>query len=234
MRARTIVEQGAEFMNVTEAVAARRSVRGFIDRRVDIDTLREIVTKAARAATGGNLQPWHIDLVSGESLAGFKAVMMAKLLSGEAEEPAYAIYPPHLTAPYRDRRFAVGEAMYRQVGIPREDKAARRQWFARNFQFFGAPAALFCTVDRQMGPPQWADLGMYLQNVMLLAVEAGLATCPQECWAVYPETVTSFLGTPAERMLFCGMAIGYEDAEEPANRLRTDRAPAEEWLTVRA
>ena len=76
--------------------------------------------------------------------------------------------------------------MYAELGIPREDKAARRTWFARNFQFFGAPAALFCTVDRQMGPPQWADLGMYLQTVMLLAVEAGLATCAQECWAMYP------------------------------------------------
>ena len=219
-------------MNVTEAVAARRSVRGFLKKPVDGAILKAIVTKAARAATGGNLQPWHVDLVKGESLATLKAVMMAKLMSGEAEEHAYAIYPPSLTAPYRDRRFAVGEAMYGHIGIPREDKAARRMWFARNFQFFGAPAALFCTVDRQMGPPQWADLGMYLQNVMLLAVEAGLATCAQECWAVYPETITGFLGTPVERMLFCGMAIGYEDEEEPANRLRSARAAEEEWLTL--
>ncbi|MES1971922.1 MAG: nitroreductase [Pseudomonadota bacterium] len=221
-------------MNVTEAVAARRSVRGFLEKPVDAAVLHDIVTKAARAATGGNLQPWHVDLVSGESLATLKQVMMAKLMAGETEQPAYAIYPPHLTAPYRDRRFAVGEAMYAQIGIPREDKAARRMWFARNFQFFGAPAALFCTVDRQMGPPQWADLGMYLQNVMLLAVEAGLATCAQECWAIYPETITTFLGTPPERMLFCGMAIGYEDPAEPANRLRSDRAPEQEWLTIRA
>ncbi|WCM26937.1 nitroreductase [Sphingomonas sp. QA11] len=219
-------------MNVTDAVAARRSVRGFQERPVDPAMLKTIVTRAARAATGGNLQPWHVDLVTGESLAALKAAMMATLMAGETEEPAYAIYPPELTAPYRDRRFAIGEAMYAQIGIPREDKAARRLWFARNFQFFGAPAALFCTVDRQMGPPQWADLGMYLQNVMLLAVEAGLATCAQECWALYPETITGFLETPAERMLFCGMAIGYEDEAEPANRLRSARAPEEEWLKV--
>ncbi|QNQ08828.1 nitroreductase [Sphingomonas alpina] len=221
-------------MKVSEAVAARRSVRGFLDTPVDADLLRGLVTKAARAATGGNLQPWHVDLLSGAPLAELKAIVAAKLIAGETEEPAYQIYPAPLTAPYRDRRFAVGEAMYGEIGIPREDKAARRMWFARNFQFFGAPAALFCTVDRQMGPPQWADLGMYLQNVMLLAVEAGLATCPQECWAMYPGTITSFLGTPAERMLFCGMAIGYEDTEEPANRLRSSRAPEEEWLTVRS
>lgn len=220
-------------MNVSEAVAARRSVRGFRDTPVDLAVLEEIARKAARAATGGNLQPWHVDLVAGDSLAELKAIMAAKLMAGETEEPAYAIYPSDLTAPYRDRRFAVGEAMYREIGIPRDDKAARRMWFARNFQFFGAPAALFCTVDRQMGPPQWSDLGMYLQNVMLLSVEAGLATCAQECWAVYPQTVTEFLGTPDERMLFCGMAIGFEDVAEPANRLRSERADAAEWLTVR-
>lgn len=220
-------------MDVTQAVAARRSVRGYRDTPVDPALLRALVTKAARAATGGNLQPWHIDLVTGESLAALKTAIAAKLWRGESEMPAYDIYPKELAAPYRDRRFAVGEAMYGEIGIPREDKAARRLWFARNFQFFGAPAALFCTVDRRMGPPQWADLGMYLQNVMLLAVEAGLATCAQECWAMYPETVGALLGVPAERMLFCGMAIGYEDDAEPANRLRSARAAASEWLTVR-
>ncbi|MBN8808747.1 MAG: nitroreductase [Sphingomonas sp.] len=220
-------------MTVADAIAARRSVRGFLDRPVDPALLREIATRASRAASGGNIQPWHIDLVSGASLVELKAIMAAKLAAGETEPPGYAIYPSEFHAPYRDRTFGVGEAMYGHVGIARADKAARRAWFARNFQFFGAPAALFCTVDRRMGPPQWSDLGMYLQNVMLLAVEAGLATCAQECWAMYPTTIETFLGTPAERMLFCGMAIGYEDVAEPANRLRSERAPAGEWLSER-
>ncbi|TPG20048.1 nitroreductase [Sphingomonas koreensis] len=220
-------------MNVSEAVAARRSVRGFLDRPVAPDVLREIVLKAARAPSGGNLQPWHVDLVTGESLADLKAIMFGVLAAGIGEPVAYDIYPRALTAPYRDRRFAIGEAMYARIGIPRDDREARRRWFARNFDFFGAPAALFVTVDRQMGPPQWADLGMMLENVMLLSVEAGLATCPQECWAMYPETIGRFLAVPEQRMLFCGMAIGYEDAAEPANRLRSDRAAADEWLTVR-
>lgn len=220
-------------MNVSDAIAARRSVRGFLPTPVDSAVLKQIAIKAARAASGGNIQPWHVDIVSGESLAELKAIMAARIAAGHAEKPGYDIYPREFTAPYRDRTFQVGEAMYGHVGIAREDKAARRQWFARNFQFFGAPAALFCTVDRRMGPPQWSDLGMYLENVMLLAVEAGLATCPQECWAMYPETIEQFLGTPAERMLFCGMAIGYEDLDEPANRLRTQRADEGEWLTLR-
>lgn len=216
-------------MNVSDAIAARRSVRGFLDTPVDPVLIRTLVEKAARAPSGGNLQPWHIDVVTGGALARLKEIMMARLISGEIETHAYDIYPPNLTAPYRDRRFQVGEAMYGHIGIPREDRAARRTWFARNFQFFGAPAALFCTVDRQMGPPQWSDLGMFLQSFMLLALEVGLATCPQECWAVYPETITGFLETPGERMLFCGMSIGHEDPSEPANRLVSERAPLDEW-----
>ena len=187
--------------------------------------------RAARAATGGNLQPWHIDIVAGDAMAELKAIMRDKLARGELEQAGYDIYPREMPATHKARRAAVGEAMYGHIGIPRDDKAGRLGWFARNFQFFGAPAAYFCTVDRRMGPPQWADCGMYLQNLMLLAVEAGLATCPQECWAMYPVTVERFLGTPADRMLFCAVAIGHEDVAEPANRLRTERAPATEWLT---
>jgi nitroreductase len=229
MRASRARRIGDKTMRISDALAARRSVRGFLDTPVDRDLVRSLVAQASRSPSGGNLQPWHVDIVAGDAMNRLKQTMMAKLASGQ-EEPEYDIYPKELVAPYRDRRFAVGEAMYAHIGIPREDKVARRMWFARNFAFFGAPLALFMTVDRRMGPPQWSDLGMFLQSFMLLAVEAGLATCAQECWAVYPQTVKAFLGTPDERMLFCGMAVGYEDVAEPANALRTERAPVGEWM----
>jgi nitroreductase len=220
-------------MDVTQAMTARRSVRGFLDREVAPPLLKDLALRSARAATGGNIQPWHVDIVHGDSMRELKEIMAGKTARRETETPGYDIYPKEMTDLYRARTFAIGEEMYGRLGIPREDKKARAIWFARNFQFFGAPAAYFVTVDRRMGPPQWADLGMYLQSLMLLAVEAGLATCPQECWAVFPQTVERFLGTPAERMLFCGVAIGYEDEADPANQTRSARAPEEEWLTVK-
>ena len=125
----------------------------------------------------------------------------------------------------------MGEDMYALLDIAREDKAARFAHLARNFDFFGAPSAFFCFVDRQMGPPQWSDLGMFLQSFMLLAKSQGLDTCAQEAWATKPETVTTFVNAPEELMLFCGMAIGHADPAAKVNSLVSDREPTEEWAT---
>ncbi|MBI3374929.1 MAG: nitroreductase [Betaproteobacteria bacterium] len=218
-------------MNVYEAISSRKSVRDFLPTPVPAETIRRVLSAAARAPSGGNLQPWHIDVVAGEELERIKRIMRERLtLTREsAELTDYDIYPKQLVSPYRDRRFKVGEDMYARLGIPRGDRAARLRWLANNYQFFGAPLALFCSVDRSMGPPQWSDLGMYLQSVMLLLREEGLDSCPQECWSLYPRTVAEFIGMPGERMLFCGMSIGYRNPDSAVNQLVADRAPLEEF-----
>ncbi len=219
-------------ITVSEAITTRRSVRGFLPTEVDGALLRRIVETASRAPSGGNLQPWHIDVVGGGRLAELKAIMARRVMEAPTGEPQqYDIYPKILTSPYKDYRFQVGEDLYGALGIPRESKLERLQWFARNFQFFGAPVALFCTVARTMGPPQWSDLGMFLQNIMLLLREAGLDSCPQECWAIYPDTIGRFLNIPEERMLFTGMAIGFADPADKANQFRTRRAPLADFAT---
>ena len=218
-------------MNVSEAVLGRRSVRAFLDTPVPRALIEEALAKASRAPSGGNVQPWKIVVVSGEPLARIKALAARQITKTPMGEVPleYEVYPRSLKAPYRDYRFKNGEDLYGTLGIPRENKFARLAWFSNNFKFFGAPLGLFCLVDRQMGPPQWSDLGMYLQTLMLLLREAGVDSCPQECWSVLHQTVRSFLGAPEELMLFCGMAIGYEDTAAVANRMRTDRAPLEEF-----
>jgi nitroreductase len=217
-------------MNVSEAVAYRRSVRGFLDKPVDIGQVRDIIIRSAWAANGGNLQPWHVDLLYGESIARLKVIMAEKTAAREKEEPDYKVYPPGLKDPYEARRAEVGEMLYGAIGIAREDRRSRAIWFSNNFQFFGAPAALFVSFDKQMGLPQWADGGMLLQNIMLLLCEAGLDSCPQECWAAYPRTVGSFLELPDDRILWTGMAIGYKDTDVAANTLMPTRAAPEDWL----
>jgi nitroreductase len=215
-------------MDVQQAVVSRRSVRDFLDTPVLEATLRTVIETATRSPSGGNLQPWHLHVVTGDALARLKALMQEKVSKGFNEVPEYEIYPPKLQSPYRDRRFEIGELMYRRLDIPREDKAARFEWFKRNFEFFGAPVGLFCTVDDNMGPPQWSDLGMILQTIMLLLRAEGLDSCAQESWSVYPKTISEFLGLPEHRKVFAGMAIGYANPDSPVNQLTSPRAPLSE------
>ncbi|MDR3418478.1 MAG: nitroreductase [Nevskia sp.] len=219
-------------MSVADAVRARRSVRAFLDRPVPPEVLRQALETAARAPSGGNLQPWRLYLLAGEPLRTLKEHMQRRLSSNPQPDPAdYPIYPPKLGEPYRTYRFAVGEDMYGLVGISREDKLGRLRWLTGNFRFWDAPVGLFCYVDRQMGSPQWSDLGMYLQTLMLLLREQGIDTCPQEAWSSYHRSVAECLQPPAEWMLFCGMAIGYADPDAAVNRLQTQRMPLEQFAT---
>ncbi len=212
-------------MRVSEAVRRRKSIRQFLPDPVPDVTIRELLELAARAPSGGNVQPWRIYVVNGDT--------MPRFLSFIAEQPVapteYDIYPPKLWEPYRTNRYQLGEAMYAKLGIPREDRDGRLRQFARNGEFFGAPCGLFCFIDRRMGPPQWADLGMFLQTFMLLAQEAGIDTCPQEYWSVHHAGVRAFVGAPDEELLFCGMAIGHADPDAPVNSLESERMALDEW-----
>ena len=215
-------------MNVTDAVSARRSIRAFLDTPVSNKTIAQLLTKAARAPSGGNLQPWRVFVLNGDTMQAFQHYLES---SGSRETPAYDVYPKELSSPYRDSRFKVGEDMYALLGIPREDKPARFAHLARNYSFFGAPVGLFCFVDKQMGPPQWSDLGMFLQTFMLLAQEAGLDTCAQEAWAMRPNAVSEFVKAGVNLTLFCGMALGYKDPDKPVNTLISDREALDSWAT---
>ena len=215
-------------MNVSDAVMNRSSIRAYLDKPVDDNLLKNLLRKAARSPSGGNLQPWKIFVINNNSMQSFLDFQS----SWDAlETSAYDIYPANLKEPYRTSRFELGEQMYALLGIGRDDKNARIDQVMKNFQFFGAPCAFFCFIDRQMGPPQWSDLGMFLQTFMLLAAEAGLDTCAQEAWSMKQDSVSKFVGSEELDMLFCGMCIGYKDKEALVNQLESDRRPIDDWAT---
>ena len=213
-------------MKVSEAVASRKSIREFLKTPVKNSLIKDLLSKSARAANGGNLQPWQIFVINNESMTAF---LKHQSEWTEPETPAYDIYPSGLKEPYRTSRYELGEQMYNLLNISREDKEARFMQVLKNFEFFGAPAAIFCFVDRQMGPPQWSDLGMFLQTFMLLGQEVGIDTCAQEAWSMKQESVSNFFKVDDETMLFCGMAIGYKDPDAIVNKLNSERRPVDQW-----
>lgn len=219
-------------MDVLEAIRNRRSTRSFLDRPVGEDRLRAILDVARWAPSGGNCQPWHVYGLSGDSMARFRKELALAMQSDPfGEAPEFPIYPPAIKEPYRTRRFACGEPLNESIGIPRADKPARLRQMARNFEFFGAPAAFFFAIDRQMGPGQWAHLGMLMQTIALTAEAQGLATCMQESWMTRNSLVRRFFAIPETLQFYCGMAVGYADASAPINRWRTERAAVDEIAT---
>ena len=219
-------------MNVTQAMQERRSVRHFLSRVPTAKDVESLVTDAAKAASGGNLQPWRVIALAGDSLKQLTdAVATARPMDDDVA--AHMSYPPSLWEPYRSRRFKNGEDLYKTIDIGREDKTARLEQMAKNGMFFGAPVGVIVLVDERMGYAQWVDLGIYLQSFMLLATERGMATCAQGYWRRFRDTVEAQLEVQEPYRVAYGIALWYEDVNAPINNLRADRAPTEEWSQLR-
>jgi len=218
-------------MDVFEAVNSRIACRWFLDKPVDPNTVRKLIEGAARAASNGNLQPWNVYALTGEPLKEIKrqAVEAIEQQDWRTFETEYPSLPAKMCEPYLGRQFRHGVELYGALGSAREDRAGRFQQIKRNYQFFNAPVGLFLTIDRGLGPGQWADLGGYVSALTLLARGYGLDTCPQVAWIRLYKIVGAFLKFPPEQMLFCGMGIGYGDRNHPVNSFRSSRAELHEF-----
>jgi nitroreductase len=211
--------------SVSHAVETRRSIRAFTDKVVPLQTLKRIMDQARWSPSGCNLQPWQATILTGEPLHQ----LQTKLKTAAPQVPVeYDIVPPNLPADYTERLREMGAYMYGAQGIARADEEARRLFAEQNLMSFGAPVLLLCHIDRSMGLPQWSDVGMWLQTIMLLLREAGLDSCPQEYMALYARLIKEQIGVDDDKnILFCGMAIGYRQEQAALNIFSRPRAPLE-------
>lgn len=211
-----------------EAVIGRRSVRAFLPDPVPLETLRAILADASRAPSGTNSQPWFVHVVTGAARDRVSRDVLEAARTG-ALSPEYPYFPDDAGEPYLSRRRKVGFDLYALYGIERNDKAGRLRAGLKNFEFFGAPVGMFFSMERKMQFGSWLDLGMFIQNVMIVARHYGLETCPQQAWGKYGPAVHAALGLSQERILVSGMSLGYEDRSAPANALVTEREPVESF-----
>jgi len=212
-------------MDVSNAIESRFSARSFLSQPVTRKTVEEILRIASQAPSGANMQPWRVYALSGEPLDRLIEASMDSMKRGIEEPSEYPLYPHPLPDPYSSRRFDAGMELYKALGIDRVDKAARNKQLLENFRFFGAPVGLIVTLDKIFVPGQVGDLGMFLQNIMLLARERNLHTCPQGAWSLVNRTVHRVLEIPDQELIYCGMALGYLDNDHPANSFKLSRIP---------
>lgn len=214
---------------VSEAIQNRHSVRAFLDKPVEEELIFNLLDKARYAPSGVNMQPWQVAVVMGEQKIALQNKMVEAFDQGETEAMDYHYYPQEWKNPYKKRRAQTGALLYNTLQIERGDKEARLKQWAANYRSFGAPASLFFFIDPDLEPGSYMDYGMFLQNIMLLAIENGLGTCPQGALAEFPTLIKSTLGYDDSLILLGGMALGYEDETATINQYRTPREPVENF-----
>jgi nitroreductase len=221
-------------ITVTQAISERRSARAYLSRPVSADLIRDIIEIARRTPSSSNMQPWRLSAMAGVDLDRLRGAVRQSLSANPAAEGSeYKIYAANLKDPYNRRRIKCAEDLCATIGISRDNKMARLMQFAKNFDFYGAPVGMILSIDRSMEQGQWADVGMFLQSILLLAQERGLSACPQAAWAAMHKTVRAHLTLPDEYIVFCGISLGYADTSQPINGLVTERASFDEIAELR-
>ncbi|MGF7212796.1 nitroreductase [Skermanella aerolata] len=217
-------------LTAIDAVRTRRSIRAFTEEPVPRRMVEHILELASRAPSGSNIQPWQVYVIAGTARDTLSAELKeAHFDPANAQTEEYNYYPTQWFEPYLGRRRKVGWDLYSTLGIARGDKEAMSRQHARNYDFFGAPVGLFFTLHRTLEIGSWLDLGMFMENVMVVARGVGLDTCPQAAFAKYHRIVCRHLDIPDDEILVSGMALGHADRNAPENRLETERAPVAEF-----
>jgi nitroreductase len=207
-------------VDVYDAVRSRESVRGFLDRRVPPAALRRVLSAALQSPSGGNLQPWHVYVLWGAKLDDLKARIRRRVAAGDSGDlPPTPPYPLPLPDCYARRLNDMGARRYGAVGVAQDDREGRARVRSGNWECWGASTALFCYLENVMLPPQWMDVGMFLQSVMLLIRAEGMDTCPQIAWVEYHKTVAEVIEPRSNLVLACGMSIGYAHPQVPRPRM---------------
>ena len=214
-------------MNVHDALAARKSVRAFLDNPLSRDAVSRVLDSARNSPSGVNTQPWQVAVVMGEKKEALQKMIEDAFNRGKKPQMDYQYYPLKWSEPYKTRRFQCGLQLYAALGIKREEKERRKEQWIANYRAFDAPVMLYFFMDPGMETGSYMDYGMFLQSVMLAAVQEGLATCPQAALGEYPKIVKDVLGYPEDSVLICGMALGYEDTAAKVNDYRTTREPVD-------
>ncbi|MEM7207422.1 MAG: nitroreductase [Pseudomonadota bacterium] len=220
-----------ESKSVSDAVTTRRSLRAFLSTPVDSQIINEILEKAARAPSGTNMQPWQVYVVTGSQKQTLcDSVCDAFDTEKDQHEGEVRYYPEKWFEPFISRRRKVGWDLYGLLGINKGERDKMHTQHRRNFRFFDAPVGMIFTIHRHLATGSWLDYGMFLQNIMLLAREVGLHTCPQAAWSDFHRPIRSVLPLADDEIVVCGMAVGYADESAIENSLVTERAQVSDFV----
>ena len=211
-------------------IESRNSTRDFLEKPIAPELLDEILQEGVNAPSWSNTRPFLVGVATGEQRDRISNALVERLrenkeIKGMGQNPDFTHEVPYPDG-LLQRSQKVGAGIYETLGIDRSDKAARFKFMERNYEFFGAPVALFFFTHRGLDHFGTLDLGLYMQTLMLAAKARGVGTCAQGYLGNYPDIIKAEFDVPKDYALVCGMSVGYP-SDHPINSWRAERLPIE-------
>jgi nitroreductase len=214
-------------VDVRDALRARRTVRGFLDRPVPRETLEALLGDALRTPSWANTQPWEIFVVGGEVFGRIRRLSEQRTLEkipSNPDVPFPGAWTPECRA--RTKELTAGRAEVR--GTTPDDPVFHHESIVANRRFFGAPCAVYLCVDQTLGTWSIFDLGAMCQSIALAAQDHGVDSAIAINLVVYPDLLRDELGIPRELLIVIGIALGYPDPDDPEDAFCSARRPLDD------
>ena len=218
--------------NFSSFVASRHTTRDFLSTPISVEMIEEIIADGLTSPSWSNTRPilvaiakgdvrdrlsedflsrWNAikDFRGGGIFGKIKAILRRRGLPTSNWLVAKS-HPKDLLP----RSKKQGKEFYSFMGIDRNDKPARDEAWARNYDFFGAPVELFIFTHKSLGKFAASDAGLFMQNLILSAHSKGLGTCPQGAVAIWEDAVRKEFDIDKQYSLLCGICLGYPSTEK--------------------
>ncbi len=213
-----------------DIISKRHCKRKFLNKRVPKSIINDILLNAGNAGSSKNSQPWHIEILSGKTKQVLTEKMCSKFDNNIFEKEDYLYMTEPMPDIFKERARDCGYSLYKLKGIDREDYKKRTAHFKENFTFFNAPLALIFHLHENAERGNFLDIGLFIQNIMLGLVEKNLGSCPQYSICAYSKTIKEELNIPKNRIIVCGMSVGYPDNKDPINNFIPNRLPLKNYV----
>ena len=223
-------------------LASRRSTRDFLPKPVPQNVIEGILTDAMTAPSWSNTRPYMVAVATSEVRDRISTELQRRwaivgpVLRGSWWDKVkfvlkrdglptsdYQVWRPY-PKDVQPRSQKIGRDLYTHIGVARGDKVGRDEQWARNFDMFGAPVAVFVFTHKGLPTYAVSDAGLFMQNLILSAHARGLGTCAQGALALWSDPVRAEFDVPKHYKLLCGIALGYP-SKDKVNGFRAERLP---------